>query len=75
MNGTVTPQRIVTPYTYKKTGPNTATFNIVRAQGAYPESQIKGTLTYTSATECEYVFETGTLITYNLKFKVYVIKW
>jgi len=55
-------RKISTPYTYQKTGPNTATFNCsyiltTYTDGSRYESFEKGTLTYTSATECKYVYK------------------
>ena len=53
---------VPTPYTYIKTGPNTASFkyaidqyNVIGVE-PYRYWVYTGTLTYTSATECNYVF-------------------
>ena len=76
--GVGTATRLSSPYTYRKTSPNTATFNIARLSlpNGSSNAYYTGTLTYTSATECEYVYElesSGTVVrNIKVKFKVYV---
>jgi hypothetical protein len=74
--------KITTPYTYRKTGPNTATFNFscqqyINGPVSSRTFYYNGTLTYTSASACEYTYDyTDALgvVSRNrkAKFKVYV---